>query len=129
MKTVVDLKLTEASVDPYSCEKRIYADYDIQAAFYLRGMDALRPDGAGSRRFLWFFGEMHEPYAISPPMQMSEAGRQMGSEKVERALKVWDQCVRTNEWPGYPRTLHIAEPPVWAMTQWEQQAMEMEGQA
>lgn len=115
-RRICDLKTTQASVSPQSCQRRIYADgYYFQNAFYLRGLDALDPAGMGLRRFGFVFAEQSPPYAVSPPIELSEAGLDMGRKQVERACKVWDACLASGVWPGYSRDVYVAEPPSWEL--------------
>lgn len=112
----LDLKTTEASVDPDSCVRRIYSSgYAVQDAFYTRGLDALDPAGIGRRQSALIFAEQSSPHAISPPIELSEAGREMGRKQVERACRIWDDCLRTGVWPGYSRDVYVAEPPSWEL--------------
>jgi hypothetical protein len=119
LRTLVDAKTTKASVAPIHVERRIYDAYNIQQAFYLRGMDAIDPDNAGRREFYFMFGEVDEPFAVSPPMKLSEAGAQMSREQVEHGMKYWASCLATDTWPGYSVNPCIAEPPPWVLTQWQ----------
>lgn len=114
----IDAKTTKASVSPMQCEKRIYDAYGIQAAFYLRGLNALLPDMAGRRNFYFIFGEVDEPFAVSPPIKLSESGLQMCTEQVEHGCKLWDHCVRTDDWFGYSAEVYTAQPPPWVLSQW-----------
>ncbi|MFA6125504.1 PD-(D/E)XK nuclease-like domain-containing protein [Sphingomonas sp.] len=115
-----DLKTSTASVAPMAAARRIYdSNYHIQAGFYLRGLDALDPDNVGRRTFGFVFGEQNEPHAVSPPIELSEAGLEMARQQIDVGVALWDHALRTNVWPGYSTDILIAEPPSWALTQWQ----------
>lgn len=118
-RTLLDLKTTEASAAPVACARRVYEGYQVQDAFYRRAADALEPAGMGLRRFGFIFAEQSAPYAVSPPIELSEAGQDLGRRQVERACKVWDECINSGHFPSYPRKAYTAEPPSWALTQEE----------
>jgi hypothetical protein len=119
LSMLLDLKTTEASVSPISCARRVYDGYDVQAAFYTRGADAVDPAQTGRRTFGLIFAEQQTPFAISPPIEFSEAGIEMARQKVEIGCRKWDSCIATNRWPGYGSDVYIAEPPPWALQAWE----------
>lgn len=121
-RRMADLKTTQASVSPAACARRVFEGYQIQDAFYLRAADALDPDGMGLRKFAFIFAEQSAPYAVSPPIELSEGGLELGRKQVERACVIWDRCVATGEFPGYGRSAYIAEPPSWVLQQEELQS-------
>lgn len=114
-RRLCDLKTTQASVSPQACARRLYEGYHIQAAFYLRAADALDPAGVGLRRFGFIFAEQDAPHAISSPIELSEAGLDMGRKAVDRACRIFDQCLASGVWPGYSRDVYVAEPPAWSL--------------
>lgn len=114
---LLDLKSTELSVSPGSVEKRIYDGlYHIQAQHYLDGMDAIDPDNAGRRRFIFLFVEQGSPYAVSPPTEVSEAGLTLAAEQIAYLTDLWADCLDRNEWPSFPSQLQEAHPPPWLLS-------------
>lgn len=120
----VDLKTTEASVAPAVCARRIYEGYQVQAAHYRNGLDALHKDGRGRRQFAFIFAETAQPFAVSPPIELSEGGWMIAQQQVEVGSALWDSCLLADNWPGFDQDPHVAEPPPWMMQSW---AMRMEG--
>jgi hypothetical protein len=71
---IVDYKTTEGAVDAHACERRI-ADMglQIQAAAYIDAVETLSPELQGRVRFIFQWQEQKPPYALSSPIEMSEA--------------------------------------------------------
>jgi hypothetical protein len=116
-----DLKTVSGSAAEEACIRRIYQDgYDIQGSFYTRGLDAIDPDNMGRRDFAFCFGEQSAPHAVSPAIELSEAGLEMARSQVNTGIALWEGCLRTNYWPGYRTGTIVAEPPLWKLKQWEE---------
>lgn len=114
--SIVDLKTTAGSAHPDKLAKRIFeAGYDIQAAFYSRGVERLtsRPP----RRFIFAFLEVDPPHALCLT-EVSPASLAMAMRKVEHAIRVWSDCLRTNHWPGYTPAVWQAETPKFLEDRW-----------
>jgi hypothetical protein len=120
-----DLKTTSRSANPATWGRQLYSmHYDVQAAFYLRGLKALdleeTRNGVETGRIPAVYRlaivETTPPYALSI-MSLSPAGMALANAKVDRALMLWKRCLETNEWPAYRQQVAIAEPPSWAEEQ------------
>ena len=114
---VLDYKTVGNSANPSDISRQIISfGYDIQAAFYTRGVREIE---GTEPKFIFLFQEIEEPYLCSfiglPPQFMD-----MGASKVDYGLFLWRQCLEKNEWPGYPQRICWVEPPTWALAQWEQ---------
>jgi PDDEXK-like domain of unknown function (DUF3799) len=121
LRVVLDYKTTQ-NAHPAACARRIFGnDYQIQAPWYVRGLDALDPDGRGRRHFYFLYQEQSEPYACSVHELDGHAWAR-GEAQVEAALLAWAGCRARNEWPGYPRLIHRVELPPWADREWEAEA-------
>lgn len=86
--------------------------YDIQAAFYLRGLETLMPGYRGRTSFIFVFVESSAPYAVRrvvlQPSYLAAA-----QKKVSEAIDIWSRCLATNEFPlPSPDTLAV-ELPAW----------------
>ena len=46
-------------------------------------------------------------------VQLSEHAMYAAGVKVETAISIWNDCLRRDEWPGYPTQIHIADVPGW----------------
>ena len=124
LRRLCDVKSTATSVHPAACSKRVYdAMYHIQAVHYSEGCDALDPEGIGRREFGFLFAETSEPFAVSPPILLSEAGRAMGAEQLHIASDKFASCLKTDRWPGYSDQPHVAKPPPWVLSQWAERSM------
>lgn len=120
-RRIVDYKTTEAAVDALSCERRIFDNgFHIQAAAYIEAVETLQPELMGRVEFVFQFQEQKPPFALSPPIVMSEAALELGRQQWERAGLMWDHAVRTNFFPAYADAVHPACPPPWEITRWEE---------
>lgn len=116
-QAVYDLKTTTGTADPDTWTRRIFdGGYDMQAAFYARGLRAVgarkRPD------FRFVVLEQKPPHALSV-VALDPQAVHMADEKVAEALRLWATCLRTGQWPGYPARICYAEAPPWEATKHE----------
>jgi PDDEXK-like domain of unknown function (DUF3799) len=110
--TVLDYKsCTNASPD-YVVPHLYRMGYHIQRSWYLRGLDRIDPDGAGRRRFIFIFQEIDEPHAVTF-FELDGAGATMGDRYCDQATRLWQECMRQNQWPAYDPLIHRAEMPAW----------------
>lgn len=124
---IVDYKTTEAAVDDESCIRRIFDQgLHIQAAAYEEAMSVLNPEWAGRVRFLFQWQEQSAPYALSRPIEMSEAAMSLGREQWAVAGALWDKAIKTMTFPGYGFSPTEATPPPWEITRWETRMSEDE---
>jgi hypothetical protein len=113
-KICVDYKTTE-SANPDDFGRQIgRMNYDLQAEWYTRGLAAV----GESVTFVFVVQEVHEPYACSL-VALSNAYREVGAFKAERALNIWRKCVEEDRWPAYPQHIAYAEPTTWQLTEIE----------
>ena len=112
---ILDFKTTELGPDAWirSIPKM---GYDIQAAFYLRGLGVLTGKQAD---FVFMVQETESPYMVYfvglPPAYL-----EVGAAKVQIAIDRWTACMERNEWPGYEKRIMYAEPPAWALAEIEE---------
>ena len=118
---IVDYKTTEGAVDALSCERRI-ADMglQIQAAAYVEAVETLHPELMGRVRFVFQWQEQKAPYALSPPIEMSEAFMSLGRAQWQAACRLWDLALKHGSFPGYSPHPHLACPPPWELSRWEE---------
>lgn len=121
---IVDYKTTEGAVDALSCERRI-ADMglQIQAAAYVEAVEALHPERMGRVKFIFQWQEQKAPYALSPPIEMSEAFLSLGRAQWKAACHLWDKALRHNAFPGYSAYPYLACPPPWELSRWEERQL------
>lgn len=109
---------TCSSANPDAWSRHVVTmGYDIQAAFYMRGMHQL---SGVERKFIWFAQESDEPYACAL-MGMSPMLEDFAARRLDRAIRTWQKCVASGRFPGYPQQTCWLEPPSWAMAQEEEQ--------
>lgn len=119
-----DLKTTSRSANPETFSRTVFSmGYDVQAAFYLRGLAAVFGAAvAGMAEFRFVVCETAPPYALSV-IGLSPAALELADAKVDWAVKTWRECLAADDWPAYPLRVCYADPPGWAETQW----LEFEG--
>ncbi len=118
-KLILDYKTTGTSANPSDLGRHIVnMGYDIQASLYSRGVKAIQ---GGDPKFVFVFQEIEPPYLCSfiglPPDFM-----EMGKQKVEYGIFLWQECMSKNEWPGYPSKVCWVDPPAWSLAAWEGKA-------
>lgn len=111
--SIYDYKSTSFSCSPYDiAERPSMMGWDIQAAFYDRGLDALDMAFAGKRNFVYIAQEDEPPYALSI-VKISEGDLTMGRKKLAMAAELWDNCMRLGRWPAYPLQTITSRPKAW----------------
>lgn len=110
---VWDWKFTNAGVDEAALIRQIIDQgYHVQAAFYLRGLLAVRPDLAGRATFTLAFVEVDEPHAVRR-VPICEGFLTLGNQIVERGVRLWRECMASNQWPDYHEHSLFLTPPTW----------------
>ncbi len=113
---IIDLKTTAGSAHPDKVAKRIFeAGYDIQAAFYSRGVERLT--GRPPRRFIFAFIEVDPPHALCL-VELEPVALAVAARKVEHAIMLWSDCLRSNRWPGYAPDIWQAQAPKFHEDRW-----------
>ena len=113
---IIDVKKT-VSAHPKTCARSMY-DYgmDIQQAAYTSALEKYKPEFAGRIRYQLVFIELDPPYAVSAP-PIGGMMREMGQTRWQRAIRLWERCLATQEWPGYDRDPAPLEPTAWQMAE------------
>ena len=110
-----DYKTTSASANPEVLSRTLFGHgWDIQAAFYLRGLKALT---GAEAMFRFACQETYPPYALSV-VTLGPDAMTLAEKKVIYALEHWRDCLRTNRWPGYPTRTAYATLPPWLEAAW-----------
>ena len=115
-KLIVDVKTTQRSAEPGSWGRTQLTGmgYYTSAAFYRRGVEALcqvSPD------YVFLVIEQEPPYLCSL-VGMDPKAFEIGGQKIETALAIWAQCVKSNRWPAYPTRVCYPELPAWEELRW-----------
>lgn len=112
---VDDYKTTGRTADPAAFSRAMFdRGYDLQAAFYLRGLHAVT--GADAE-FRFCVQETQPPYALSV-VAPSPAAYALANDKIEYALAAWKRGLDTGEWPAYPVKVCYADVPTWHEVAW-----------
>lgn len=111
LNTVIDPKTT-GNVHQFDREITKFG-YHIQSTLYRRGLDAIRPEFAGRHNFKLLPVSTDAPYT-SRLISISEGWRTGAEMDIERALRAFNGCMATGEWPGYPDE-EIMDEPSWQM--------------
>lgn len=110
----VDLKTTE-DASPAEFNRSVAKfGYHRQAPFYLDGV--AYATGERPRQFAFIAVEKRPPYGVAV-YYLSEATLEYGREEYLRQLRVYAECRRLNQWPGYPVGLQELTLPKWAFKQ------------
>lgn len=104
---ILDLKKT-ASAHPNAISRHFY-DYghDIQFSAYTSCLKRLHPDAQVRMEFL--FLEIDPPYAVTPAAP-GVAFEQIGQQRWQRAIEIWERCLNTGRWPSYADSVQWIEP-------------------
>jgi hypothetical protein len=109
---IVDGKSTvDASPDGFPRQCWSY-EMPLQAAFYVDGFQ-LHYRTKEPPAFIWLAQEQVRPFAAMPhsaPTDLLAYGRR----EYRRLLGVYQECVRSNTWPGYPQKVQPLQLPAWA---------------
>lgn len=118
-------KTTARSAEPGSFGRTAFMSmgYDMTAMFYERGLYAMPTDGErDAPASVFLVQETEAPFACSligldPQMQ------ELAQRKVDRAVALWANCMRTNKWPAYPNRVCYIEPKPWQVAEFEEREM------
>ena len=126
LRQIVDLKCTALDVNPHDAARTVSRNGNqFQSQFYIRNLDQLDPGGMGRRRFNFVFQEFQYPHEIAI-VHPDPALASLGDEQVERALRLWDQAMKTGRWPGYPIESQPVAPENWLRREHEDRIIEDE---
>lgn len=108
---IMDYKTTANAhpIDFYN-KKIPQLDYDFQADFYVRGVEALT---GVKPSFVWIVQETEKPYACS----LVGCGNEMidkAHARVEYVVGQWKEAIASGNWSGYPKKVLWADPVAWA---------------
>ena len=107
-----DYKSRNGSANPDQLERTMLAEgWDIQEAFYRRGIEKVFPEARNPiGRFI--AQETSEPYALAVVTPGPDV-RMMADKRVQQAIEMFGECLRTGCWPGYDTKTRVTSLPVW----------------
>jgi hypothetical protein len=117
-RIALHVKTTDASARPEPFIRGIMQNmgYGFATRFYDRGLKAV---GRHVSHVLLVI-EQNFPHACSL-ISLTPAKSAVEDARVERAIRLWAQCMATNTWPGYDNRIHYAEPTGWELAEHEAQ--------
>ena len=123
-KIMLHYKTSQASVSPEPFIRGVMSSfgYDMALAFYRRGFERLTRQQDDWQHVI-LAQEQAYPYACSL-IGMSPVMMAIADDKVDRAVSIWRECIRTGKWPAYSGRIHYAEPTAWQLAEAERQAEE-----
>ena len=133
MWTIFDLKTIARSArpdDPSLGTHFVDMGYDTQAAMQERGLCRVFPELSGRLQFRFVFVELDPPHMLSV-VEPDAATMTIARKKVARGFELWAECLRTRQFPGYPRKIVSLRSPEWLANRWLEReiAEEQEKQA
>ena len=116
LEVIDDYKTTSATAEPNAWTRGplFSMGYDVQAAWYLRGLKWLTGVDA---TFRFIVQESYPPYALSV-IALGPDVLAFAQQKVGRALDLWRECLATGTWPAYPTRTCWAQLPPWEEQRW-----------
>jgi hypothetical protein len=129
LRTVDDYKTSGMSMAPHVIGLRAEtAGWHVQAAFIERGLDLLDPAGAGRRKFRFVGQEQDAPWGLTV-MHMTPQWMTMGKKKVDAAMTLWRQAMRSGTFRGYPNVGVTPDYPGFRESQWLERELSGEFEA
>lgn len=121
-----DLKCTEMSAAPGGWDRRLQYEYAFQDAFYRRVIKGARGGEPAPMRFIVI--ELEEPHGTVINAAAASL-RALAEAEVERAVRIWRECMHSGVWPLYsPKTCWIEASPWQISREEDAAAAEVEGQ-
>lgn len=111
---ILDPKFTDRIADGVVEAHIANMGWDLQGAWYPRGIEALIPDAAGRVTFANLMIETQKPH-LSRSVQMNEGWRYSSQLECERALSIFARCMANDAWPAYPEAVEILAPKPWTL--------------
>lgn len=92
--------------------------YDIQEHVYKRAYEHLVPEAVGRSKFVFLFCEIDPPYEVVPAV-LDGAFREIGRQRWEKAVTLWEQLLIEGSWPwpGYSDGAVTLAAPAWVISQ------------
>ena len=107
---IVDLKTTEDASPEGFARSIAKFRYDVQDAFYTDGVQ--QATGKRPKAFVFIAVEKKPPYGVGVYVLDAET-KDLGRAQYQHDLRVYAECVRTGEWPGYGDKIQTINLPAW----------------
>jgi hypothetical protein len=108
---IIDFK-TAADANPETFGRTALRwGYEIQMAWYITVAQLLKLDADPA--FLFVCIEKTPPYLVSV-MELDTEAFNLGKRRMREAIDIYQRCMETGEWPGYPLGISPISLPSWA---------------
>ena len=110
-RTLVDIKTSRNASKEAFARDCANLGHDVQAAWYLTG--ASRATGDNYEEFVFIVIEKEPPYCVAiyrADYEMLDTGR----KKIRPLIKLYNDCITKNNWPGYYDGISDLSLPRWA---------------
>jgi hypothetical protein len=98
---VTDLKKIEDARPGRNMARHVYRyGYDIQGALYTIAAEKLDARNMGRVRFDLAFFEAAQPHGVTIA-EFAGTMKAVGNSRLQLAIDTWEECLRTDTWPGY----------------------------
>lgn len=105
------------SADERTCQLHAYNyGYDLQRAAYVSAVGKLVPKFEDRVDYAILFCELEAPYAVNP-FRLDPTFVEMGEQRWQRAIALWEQCTIENRWPAYSSGIRELGPLPFHITQ------------
>ncbi len=113
--TIDDYKSTSATANPDVISRTLFSNgWDIQAAWYLRGLKAVTGQDA---QFRFIVQETYPPFALSV-VALGPDVMTLAQKKILYGLELWQKCLASGRWPAYPTRTCYASLPAFIESAW-----------
>jgi hypothetical protein len=121
-KLVISVKTTRQTAEPDGVMRGplLSHAWDLQAAFELAGIKAAT--GIQPTHYVWCVIECEPPFACSLA-GLAPMTRDLGEQKLRRAVHLWAACLASDHWPAYGEHVFYPDPPEWAMVRFAERHM------
>ncbi len=109
---IADLKTCQDASPEGFLRSVIKFRYHMQAAWY-QAVLATHLRLEEPPKWLWIAVENTAPYNVAI-YALPDAAAEEGQRQMERALRIYRECVNENTWTGYPSGIQTLEWPKWA---------------
>lgn len=113
---ILDIKKIRNAHPRKAARSFIDYGYDIQNSAYRRAVSALRPELRGRVDFTFLYMESEPPFAVVPA-KPDGAFREIGENRWLSAVKIWERCLATNNWPSYSDRVVTLEAPAYVVAE------------
>lgn len=115
MGILIDIKTTQDASRSGFPRKLFSYGYHRQAAYYLSAMQA---NGEAAKHFVFIAVEKEPPYAVGI-YRLDDKTVQLSKQENDRLLRLYFECERTDQWPGYTQGVEDISIPDYATNDME----------